>query len=36
MIRKEYTKTGRSCRVTLELPAEVQAENAAVLGEFND
>lgn len=36
MIEKEYTKTGRSCRVTFELPANVQAETAQVLGDFND
>lgn len=35
MIRKAYTKTGRSCRVTFELPAEVNAESACLCGEFN-
>lgn len=36
MIRKIYTKTGRSCRVTFELPAEVGAETAILCGEFNE
>jgi hypothetical protein len=36
MISKEYTKTGRSCRVTFELPPDIRAESAAVVGEFND
>lgn len=35
MIRKSYSKKGRSCRVTFELPAEVQAKNASLCGEFN-
>lgn len=37
MIKKSYSKTGKSCRVTFKLPAEaVTAESAAVLGEFNE
>jgi 1,4-alpha-glucan branching enzyme len=36
MPKKEYTKTGRSCRVTFELPAEVNAQTACLCGEFND
>lgn len=36
MILKEYTKTGRSCRVTFELPPEIEAETVVVLGDFND
>lgn len=36
MPKKEYTKTGRSCRVTFELPAEVEAQSACLCGEFND
>ena len=36
MIRKAYTKTGKSCRVTFELPAEVNAETAVLCGEFNE
>lgn len=35
-MRKSYTKTGRSCRVTFELPAETNAANAAICGEFNN
>lgn len=33
---KSYTKTGRSCRVTFELPAQVNAQSVAICGEFND
>jgi 1,4-alpha-glucan branching enzyme len=36
MPKKEYTKTGRSCRVTFTLPAEVNAQTACLCGEFND
>lgn len=36
MLSKTYTKTGRSCRVTFEVPAEVQARKVALAGEFND
>lgn len=36
MINKEYTSTGRSCRVTFIVSGEDQIEQAAVLGEFND
>ena len=36
MLKKEYTKTGRSCRVTFNLPAEVNAHHACLCGEFND
>lgn len=36
MPKKEYTKTGRSCRVTFELPAEVNAQTACLCGEFNN
>ena len=35
MIRKSYSKTGRSCRVTFDLPAEVNAAKATLCGEFN-
>jgi 1,4-alpha-glucan branching enzyme len=35
MLRKAYTKTGRSCRVTFELPAAVNARTAHLCGEFN-
>ena len=35
-MKKSYTKTGRSCRVTFKLPAQVDASTAALCGEFND
>ena len=35
MISKSFTKTGRSCRVTFELPAGTEADAAAVVGDFN-
>lgn len=35
MITKSYTKTGRSCRVTFEVPADVNAENVSLVGDFN-
>ncbi|MDJ0755684.1 MAG: isoamylase early set domain-containing protein [Ardenticatenaceae bacterium] len=36
MLKKSYTKTGKKCRVTFKLPAEVSAEQATLVGEFND
>jgi 1,4-alpha-glucan branching enzyme len=36
LILKEYTKTGRSCRVTFELPSDLEADTVVVLGDFND
>ena len=36
MLKKTYSKTGRSCRVTFELPPEVKAETACLCGEFNE
>jgi 1,4-alpha-glucan branching enzyme len=35
-MKKSYTKTGRSCRVTFELPAEINANSVVLCGEFND
>lgn len=35
-MQKEYTKTKRSCRVTFELLAEVNAKRVVLLGDFND
>ena len=35
MIKKNYSKAGRSCRVTFELPPEVNAKTACLCGEFN-
>ena len=34
-MKKTYTKTGRSCRVTFELPPQANAETVALCGEFN-
>lgn len=36
MLKKNYSKSGKSCRVTFKLPAEVQAEQVVLCGEFND
>ena len=36
MPKKDYSKKGRSCRVTFALPAEVKAQTAYLCGEFND
>lgn len=35
MLKKNYSKTGKSCRVTFKLPAEVNAETVHLCGEFN-
>lgn len=36
MLMKSYSKTGNFCRVTFKLPADVAAETAVLVGEFND
>ena len=36
MLKKTYNKSGRTCRVTFELPAEAEAKSACLVGEFND
>lgn len=36
MLKKSYTKTGRSCRVTFKLDPEQEAKQAALVGEHND
>jgi hypothetical protein len=36
MVKKNFSKTGRTCRVTFDLPAEVEARKASLCGEFND
>lgn len=36
MIRKNYSSTGKVCRVTFSVPADVGAETARVCGEFNE
>jgi 1,4-alpha-glucan branching enzyme len=35
MLRKSYSKAGRSCRVTFDLPREVSANTVSLCGEFN-
>ena len=35
-MKKSYTETGRSCRVTFELPPQVNAQTVALCGEFNE
>ncbi|MBI3958583.1 MAG: isoamylase early set domain-containing protein [Chloroflexi bacterium] len=35
MPKKTYTKSGKSCRVTFELSAAVNAQSACLCGEFN-
>ncbi len=35
-MRKTYTKTGRSCRVTFELPPQANSNTVALCGEFNE
>ena len=34
-MKKTYSKTGSSCRVTFELPKDVNADSVALCGEFN-
>ncbi len=36
MLKKSYSKTGQFCRVTFQLPPELQVETAALCGEFNE
>ena len=36
MLKKNYSKTGRLCRVTFDLPAEVNAARASLCGDFNE
>ncbi len=36
MPKKSYMKSGRSCKVTFYLPADVNASTVAVCGEFNE
>ena len=35
-MKKTYSKTGSSCRVTFELPREVDAKSVVLCGEFNE
>jgi 1,4-alpha-glucan branching enzyme len=36
MLKKNYTRTGRSCRVTFYLPSAVVADSVSLCGEFNN
>lgn len=36
MLKKSYSKSRQSCRVTFDLPSEVHATKASLCGEFND
>ena len=36
MLKKSYSKTGAVCRATFKLPAEVEAEQVILLGDFNE
>lgn len=35
-MKKSYAKKGNVCKVTFELPVDVEAQEVAVLGEFNN
>jgi 1,4-alpha-glucan branching enzyme len=35
MLRKSYSRSGKICRVTFSLPAEVEAKSVALCGDFN-
>jgi len=35
MLKKNYTKTGKRCRVTFKYPNPEQADSAVLAGEFN-
>ncbi len=36
MLRKEYTPTGKSCKVTFSMSGEESVTSVSVLGDFND
>ena len=36
MLKKSYSKTKRSCRVTFEMPQQATAKRVALCGEFNN
>lgn len=36
MLLKSYSKTGQVCRATFKLPVEIEAQSAAIAGEFNN
>jgi len=35
-LKKTYTKTGKTCRVTFTLPKEIAASKIALCGDFNE
>ena len=35
MVKKNFTKSGKHCRVTFKLPKEIKAKKAALCAEFN-
>ncbi len=35
-MKKTYSKNGNTCRVTFELPSEIEADTVALCGEFNE
>jgi 1,4-alpha-glucan branching enzyme len=36
MLKKSFSRTGKSCRVTFELPPGVEAKEASLCGDFNE
>ncbi len=36
MLKKSYSSTGKYCRVTFRVPADVSAKTASLCGDFND
>lgn len=36
MIKKQYLKSRPVCKVTFQLPAEVEAESVVIVGDFNN
>jgi 1,4-alpha-glucan branching enzyme len=36
MLKKTMTKNGKTCRVTFSVPADVEAQEVSLCGEFND
>ena len=36
MVKKNFTKSGKHCRVTFKLPKEIKAKRAALCADFNE
>lgn len=36
MIKKDYSKDGKTCKVTFILPSDIDAQSACVCGDFNN